>query len=145
MLFNSHIFILAFLPVTAVGFFLIGSRGHQQLALVWLVLASLCFYGWWNPVYLLLILASILFNFAVGDRLGRAESGPSKLLLFVGVSVNLAALAYFKYANFFVHEINSWFGTDILLNNIVLPLAISFRGHRSARQSTGESGPWPSS
>tara|TARA_B100001964_G_scaffold151929_1_gene167160 strand:- start:229 stop:1707 length:1479 start_codon:yes stop_codon:yes gene_type:complete len=93
------------------------------VAISWLVGASLFFYGWWNPAYLGLILGSILFNYAVGVALlGR----PNKLTLFLGVAVNLGVLGYFKYANFFIDNINSLVGSDIILEQIILPLGISF-------------------
>ncbi|MBT3510179.1 MAG: MBOAT family protein [Nitrospina sp.] len=123
MLFNSFIFIFLFLPITLLGFHLIGSRGHNRLALSWLVGASLFFYGWWNPKYLGLILVSILWNYAVGIYLSRKTS---KVALFAGVAGNLALLGYFKYANFFVDNINALTGGGIVLERIILPLAISF-------------------
>ena len=123
MLFNSYVFLFAFLPVTLLGFHLIGKQGHHRVAISWLVGASLFFYGWWNPAYLGLILGSILFNYAVGVALlGR----PNKLTLFLGVAVNLGVLGYFKYANFFIDNINSLVGSDIILEQIILPLGISF-------------------
>ena len=123
MLFNSYVFLFAFLPVTLLGFHLIGKQGHHGVAISWLVGASLFFYGWWNPAYLGLILGSILFNYAVGVALlGR----PNKLTLFLGVAVNLGVLGYFKYANFFIDNINSLVGSDIILEQIILPLGISF-------------------
>ncbi len=66
MLFNSYAFIFLFLPVTLLGFHWIGSMGRHQVAIAWLVAASLFFYGWWNPAYLGLIIGSMLFNYAVG-------------------------------------------------------------------------------
>ncbi len=123
MLFNSYVFLFAFLPVTLLGFHLIGKQGHHRVAISWLVGASLFFYGWWNPAYLGLILGSILFNYAVGVALlGR----PNKLTLFLGVAANLGVLGYFKYANFFIDNINSLVGSDIILEQIILPLGISF-------------------
>ncbi len=123
MLFNSYVFLFAFLPVTLLGFHLIGKQGHHRVAISWLVGASLFFYGWWNPAYLGLILGSILFNYAVGVALlGR----PNKLTLFLGVATNLGVLGYFKYANFFIDNINSLVGSDIILEQIILPLGISF-------------------
>ncbi|MBT5260335.1 MAG: MBOAT family protein, partial [Nitrospina sp.] len=123
MLFNSYAFIFLFLPVTLLGFQLIGNRGHCRVAVSWLIGASLFFYGWWNPAYLGLILTSILFNYAVGVSLG---SRPAKTVLVVGIAANLGLLGYFKYANFFVDNINALTGSDIVLERIILPLAISF-------------------
>ena len=123
MLFNSYVFLFIFLPITLYGFHLIGKQGHHKVAISWLVGASLVFYGWWNPAYLGLILGSILFNYAVGfSLLGR----PHKLTLFLGVAGNLGVLGYFKYANFFIDNINALTSNDIILEQIILPLGISF-------------------
>lgn len=128
MLFNSLFFIFVFLPLSLVGFFLIGSRGHHRVATAWLVTCSLFFYGWWNPAYLGLILVSMLFNYAMGVQLSmRAFSLlKKKLLLAFAVSSNLALLGYYKYANFFVDNLNLFLDTGFTLEKIILPLAISF-------------------
>ena len=126
MLFNSYIFIFLFLPLTLLGFFLIGGRGHHRIAISWLVACSLFFYGWWNPAYLGLILASILFNYAMGIVLSGGESRKRKPMLALGVSANLALLAYYKYANFFMDSLNAAIGSSFHLETILLPLAISF-------------------
>ncbi|MBT3347949.1 MAG: MBOAT family protein, partial [Thiotrichales bacterium] len=127
MLFNSYAFIFLFLPTVLLGFHWIGKQGHHRIAIAWLVGASLFFYGWWNPAYLGLILVSILFNYAVGVSLGGAPKHPHKKpILILGVAANLGMLGYFKYANFFVDNLNNIAGTDIVLEQIILPLAISF-------------------
>ncbi|MDY6904696.1 MAG: MBOAT family protein [Thermodesulfobacteriota bacterium] len=123
MLFNSYIFILLFLPITLSGFFLVGHKGRPEIAMAWLVGASLFFYGWWNPVYLFIITGSILFNYYWGMVVADRRT---KTLLAAGIAANLSVLGYFKYANFFVNNINALSGLDILLKPIVLPLAISF-------------------
>ena len=133
MLFNSYEFLFFFLPVTLILFFRIGTLGRCDVAISWLVLASLFFYAWWNPVYLVLILGSALFNYAIGVALGSRPADHSQRfsrwsLLLVGVSANLGVLAYFKYAAFLVL---SWYGVtgagaDVYVPSIVLPLAISF-------------------
>ena len=129
MLFNSYIFIFLFLPITLYVFYRIGELGHHRVAISWLVGASLFFYGWWNPIYLGLILLSILFNYAAGVTLSHQTQTTSlskKSILGLGICVNLGLLGYFKYANFFVDNINWLFGTDFNLKKILLPLAISF-------------------
>jgi len=68
VLFNSYAFLFFFLPATLVGFFQIG-RYSRPLAALWLFAASLFFYGWWNPAYVGLLLASILFNYSIGTAL----------------------------------------------------------------------------
>ena len=126
MLFNSYEFIFLFLPLTLLGFHLIGARGHHRIAIAWLVAASLLYYSWWNPAYLVLMLISILFNYAIGISLSTGERVNKKPVLYLGVALNLATLGYYKYANFFIDNFNTLAGTDIVLQQIILPLAISF-------------------
>src|SRR2546423_9068141 len=79
MLFSSYIFLFVFLPVTLCGFCLLSRLAGAKPAKLWLTLASLVFYGWWNPIYVALIVASMLFNFWLGSRIGQAvrERSPS--------------------------------------------------------------------
>ena len=129
MLFNSYGFIFFFLPVTFVVFFAIGAR-HRLLAAAWLTAASLFFYGWWNPKYVVLLSASIVFNYATGRLLAAhqapAQAAVRKHLLAAGVAANLLLLGYFKYANFLLDTLNAAAGTGLSLGEIILPLGISF-------------------
>jgi len=127
MLFSSYSFLFLFLPATLAGFGLLSRYQDAKAAKLWLVLASLFFYGWWNPVYVGLILASMLFNFWLGRQIGRrVRQGRPQGALWVGVAVNLALLGYFKYANFFVNSVNWTAGCHWHLDKVVLPLGISF-------------------
>jgi len=128
MLFSSYSFLFLFLPATLAGFILLSRHGGPTAARLWLVLASLFFYGWWNPVYVGLILASMLFNFTLGRLMGRRArlAKPTNGALFFAVATNLALLGYFKYANFFVHSANAVLGSHWDVGRIVLPLGISF-------------------
>mgnify|MGYP001159157959 FL=1 len=128
MLFNSYIFLFVFLPVTLVGFCLLARFLGPKPAKLWLMLSSLFFYGWWNPVYVVLILLSMLFNYWLGRRIGLTVRGGRSggLLLFWGVAANLLLLGYYKYANFFVTNLDVVCGTHWTLGKIVLPLGISF-------------------
>ncbi len=94
MLFSSYIFLFFFLPTTLVGFGLLSRYRGAKAAKLWLVMASLFFYGWWNPVYVGLILASMMFNYQVGRHIGqRVRSGRrAGGTLFSGVAGNLALL-----------------------------------------------------
>ena len=123
MLFNSAVFIFAFLPVTLFVFHVLGKYNFYNSAIIWLVFASLFFYGWWNPAYLFLILGSMLFNYGVGLSLSKT---PHKGILALGVTANLALLGYFKYANFFVENLNALLQDSLHLETVILPLAISF-------------------
>lgn len=129
MLFNSYEFLFAFLPVALIGYFAAQRIGPES-AITWLVVASLFFYGWWNPDYLVLLVGSMLVNYGFGRQLsnahrnGRVRSG--RIWLFVGVALNLLLLGWFKYANFAVDTANLVGGTQFHFDRIVLPLAISF-------------------
>ena len=118
MLFSSPEFLFAFLPITIVCVHLTARLTNGATAIMVLVAASLFFYGWWNPPFLLLLGASVVGNFAMGTLLARR---PTKALLAVGVVFNLGLIAYFKYAGFLI----GIFG-DFSAGDIVLPLAISF-------------------
>ena len=128
MLFNSYFFILIFLPITLLVFFALGRKGGRRLAIAWMVAASLFFYGWWNPAYLGLIVASILFNYSIGIILGdeRRHYATRKGVFAFGITANLAVLAYYKYANFFLESLNATLGAGYGLTEIILPLGISF-------------------
>jgi alginate O-acetyltransferase complex protein AlgI len=93
---------------------------------MWLVLASLFFYGWWNPKYVLLLLASIAFNFFAGVAIAKnVLDAKGKTILIISVIANLALLAFFKYTNFFIQTIAAA-GASINSIEILLPLGISF-------------------
>ncbi len=126
MLFNSYVFILAFLPVTLGVFYLLGQWQQPRMAIAWLVGASLFFYGWWNPAYLGLIIASVLFNYAFGMALSKGRKRHDRIVLVIGIAGNLGLLGYFKYANFFLDNLNLLTGTHFNLGTIILPLGISF-------------------
>jgi alginate O-acetyltransferase complex protein AlgI len=126
VLFNSYSFVLLYLPVVFFGFFLIGRSSHK-LAALWLGLASLAFYGWWNPRLVVLLGGSILFNYALGGLIARCgPTRPGKVVLAFAVGANLAALGLFKYANFFIATADTLTGASWPAVNIVLPLGISF-------------------
>ncbi len=125
MLFNSFIFILVFLPLVMAGFHLIGRR-WPALAKLWLTGASLFFYGWWNPVYLWVIVGAMIVNFAVGKALIARRCPRPRLLLGLGIAANICMLGWFKYAAFLGNNVASLTGASFHLNAIALPLAISF-------------------
>ncbi len=129
MLFNSYAFLFLFLPLTFAFFYLLG-RTSRALAALWLFAASLFFYGWWNPAYVSLLLASILFNYAAGMALSRAHrsgnDGRKQAILILATAANLGLLSYYKYANFFVSNANALLGTAWQFETVILPLGISF-------------------
>ena len=119
MLFNSHPFLFLFLPVTLGVYIALGNR--KELAGIWLSVCSIFFYGSWNFAYVPLLLLSIGVNYAFGYLIGKG-----KRLLIPGLAFNLGLLGYYKYAHFFVSNLDSLTGLDWQLGKIVLPLGISF-------------------
>ena len=112
MLFNSHYFIFLFLPITVLIYFFINSKNFVRTSKVWLIIASLFFYGWWDIIYLPLIFGSITFNFIISFFIINYKNNFTKIfiskkkLLIIGVIVNLFILFYFKYTNFFIDNMN---------------------------------------
>jgi D-alanyl-lipoteichoic acid acyltransferase DltB (MBOAT superfamily) len=125
MLFNSTEFLFLFLPVVLLVFIILSRTGSAQAQAVWLVLASIVFYGSWNPLFVSLIVVSVLTNFFIGRKLASHDSS-SRAVLVTGVVFNLGLLGYFKYAGFFVENLSALGLWLIPLPDIVLPLAISF-------------------
>ncbi len=129
MLFNSLAFVFFYLPITLGGFFVLGRRSPLAAA-AWLTLASLFFYGWWNPAYVGLLAVSMVFNYGLGMRIVRARSASdvplARRLLTLAIGLDLLLLGYYKYANFFVDNVNASLGMQFSLGAIVLPLGISF-------------------
>ena len=123
MLFSSYTFLLQFLPATALAF--AAARRHSPRAgIVVLLGASLFFYGAWQPVYLLLLLASIALNFGLG--LLMQDVARRRAIGTLGVTLNLAVLGYFKYTGFILDGLATLSGIPLPFANIVLPLGISF-------------------
>lgn len=125
MLFNSYVFLFLFLPVVLLGYYALGGISEGLYSRVFLVLASLFFYLWWNPIYLTLLLSSIIVNFYLSIGIKRIENH-KKLLLIVGIIWNLSLLGYFKYADFFLENVSLLISKELPLLNLILPLAISF-------------------
>lgn len=123
MLFNSIEFIFCFLPIVSLGYFALGKRSLDA-AILWLIAASLAFYGWWDPRYLLLLLGSVFFNYFIGQSIGCSRHASKWLAL--GIAINFGVLVYFKYANFFVDNLAAITGTELVLQHVILPLGISF-------------------
>ena len=127
MLFNSYEFIFAFLPITFILYFYLNHKRLTQASKGLLVFSSLFFYSWWNVAYLPIILASMLFNYLLGNILANGSSKFSKKsTLIVGIVANLSLLGYFKYADFLLENFNLAFNSNAHLLNLALPLAISF-------------------
>lgn len=133
MLFTSSAFFWIYLPTVFLGYYLLG-RYSPIWAASWLFLSSVAFYGYWMPEFTLLLLGSILWNYWVGTNIGKLDplSGVAskrrlaRYWLTAGISVDLVVLAYFKYAGFFLANVNALLGGDWSLGTIILPIGISF-------------------
>jgi alginate O-acetyltransferase complex protein AlgI len=129
MLFNSYPFVFLFLPLAWLIFFLAGAAS-RRLGAVWLVVASVVFYGWWDLRFVPLLLGSIIFNFHSGVRIAQWRAmnlvKRSSMLSTLAVIANLLLLAYFKYANFFVSALDEMTGAHWQLPAVLLPIGISF-------------------
>ncbi len=123
MLFSSPIFLFAFLPIFFTSFYLAKGVWRDVIVLA----ASVFFYAWGAPLFVMLVLASAAFDYWLGGIVWRKRS---RLAVSVGVASNLAILFYFKYTNFFIDNINdvflSSFGLKIAHLNIILPIGVSF-------------------
>lgn len=127
MVFSSAIFLYAFLP-TVLALYYVSAR---RLRNVLLLLASLIFYAWGEPVYVLLMMASIIFNWIVGLAVDRTRDMRVGIwVLSLGVATDILLLAYFKYAAFAVSNLNDLlhplFGRQVSVPRVALPLGISF-------------------
>jgi alginate O-acetyltransferase complex protein AlgI len=128
MLFNSFGFIFLFLPVTWMGFSLLQYYGKSRYVPIWLSCTSLFFYGYWDYHYVPLLLASVLVNYSVGAGLAipKYQLQTRKLIFVLGLIFNIALLCYFKYANFFVDNLNAITGFEFDMELVILPIGLSF-------------------
>lgn len=135
MLFNSYEFLFLFLPLALGGFFLFCQVGIRSLVTGWLILVSLIFYAYWNPIFLLLLLVSVAVNWLISEVIvrlraklpdGQSMTGAIRAVLFLGIAFNLGLIGYFKYINFFIDTINSLGASLGKINGLILPLGISF-------------------
>lgn len=129
MLFNSYVFIFLFLPITLLIYFGLNKWKLIRASILWLIFASLVYYGWWNPKYVLLIVGSILFNDRIGTWLIRnreTDRLKRKSLFIIGIFGDLLLLGYFKYTDFFISNLNYFSSSQVPLLHIALPAGISF-------------------
>lgn len=126
MVFSSFVFLLAFLPIVLLLYYLCPARLRNLVLLVF----SLVFYAWGEPVYVLIMLFSIVFDYANGRLIEHFKNkncpGKAKAALIVDLCGNLAILGFFKYTDFVIGSINSITGAGLSLLHIALPIGISF-------------------
>lgn len=129
MLFNSYEFILAFLPITLIGYFTLNHFNKNTIAKAWLVLCSLFFYGYFNFSYLWIIITSIVVNYLISQYFEKSNSSKKALrrtLFAFGLTLNIGLLFFYKYLDFVFDCIGKLFKADPIYMGLVLPLGISF-------------------
>ena len=123
MLFSSIPFLYYFLPSVLILYFLV----PQKLKNTVLLISSLVFYGWGEPKYVIMMVASIIIGFVSGLLIEATnEKSKKKLILTINIIINLGFLGFFKYSNFFIENFNSVTGLSLNLLNVALPIGISF-------------------
>ncbi len=126
MVFSSLLFLFYFLPAVLLLYFLVPKKLKNALLLV----ASLVFYAWGEPVYVVIMLAVIAVDYLHGRIIQRRkDTGDlrgAKIALVSAVILNLAALGFFKYSNFLIGNLNAIPGVDIPVLKLTLPIGISF-------------------
>ena len=122
MLFQSREFIFLFLPIVLSVFIFLRNKGQLQLLLTWTLAASLFYYAYWYPPFLLLFSISIVGNFFIGKILSKNRS---KTILALGICANFSALFYYKYTGFIVSVFQEIF-PNLYAPEIILPIGISF-------------------
>lgn len=127
MVFSSIVFLCGFLPVVLLVYFL----APKRLRNLWLLLASLFFYAWGEPRYILIMLFSTVFDYCNGrliefaGKKGRRNT-LGRAALIISVAGNLAVLCFFKYTDFVINTVNALAGTQLGLLGLTLPIGISF-------------------
>ena len=129
MLFNSFPFLFVFLPITYLGAFLLLREGRNSLAVGFIVICSLFFYGYWRPSHLWVIITSLGLNYFIGHLIYENRNKfQRKFILCGGVLFNLSLLGFFKYLGFFSSLFPASQGGDFfgMVTNTTLPIGISF-------------------
>ncbi|SDB30687.1 MBOAT family O-acyltransferase [Eubacterium oxidoreducens] len=125
MLFVSLVFLFLFLPLNLGLYYLL--KGHRKIQNIILFLASLFFYAWGEPKFLVILIVSIIVNWALAVLIARNKIRIiKKTLLSISIILNIGMLFVFKYLNFFVNQINCLDGINITIKEIALPIGISF-------------------
>lgn len=125
MVFSSVPFLFFFLPITVLLYFFLNRFQAGRYCMPLLFCASLFYYAYWKPVYVSIIIFSMLLNFSVGQVLGLS-SRYRKIIFILGIAANLGMLCYFKYTNFFLDSLNTMLDDPIPFLQITLPIGISF-------------------
>ena len=120
MLFSSLTFLFIFLPITMIAYFILPFRWYKNTVLL---IASLIFYAWGEPFYVLVMIVMILINYLFALLIANSEK--KGIVLFLSLVVNFGVLFFFKYFNFFMQNLSFLF-KEVPVVNVVMPIGISF-------------------
>jgi len=126
MLFSSYAFLLAFLPLTLAGYYLLRRIGRREASITFLLIASLVFYAQWNLAHCALLVLSVAVNYALGRLAAEGPESGRRIALHVAIAFNLSLIFWFKYFDFAASNAATLVGLDYALMHLVLPLGISF-------------------
>lgn len=130
MIFSSYQFLLVFFPIVTIGYWVLNHFRYYEMAKILLVSASFYFYAQGSPSFFPFFLGSVLANYVLGITMcqleGEEKKGQRKWILLIGVVGNVGLLAYYKYMNFFLENLNALAGTDFVMKKLILPIGISF-------------------
>ena len=121
MVFSSITFLFYFLPIVLVIYYLVPFKAKNII----LMISSLIFYFYGEPIYTLLMIFSIIYSYIFGLLIDKYRN-KSKIFLGCFLSISLGMLIYFKYFNFLISNINLWLYNKIDFINVILPIGISF-------------------
>ena len=121
MEFSTLTFLFFFFPIFLFSYFIIKNRKYRNIVLL---IFSLLFYAWGEPVYILLMILSIIMNYYFAKLIDKSKS--RKLILIISIICNIGLLVVFKYTDFIISIFNFVFRLDIKSTNIALPIGISF-------------------
>ena len=122
MVFSSFTFLFIFLPLILITYFLAKKRKYRNIVLL---MFSLVFYAWGEPIYVLLMLLSIIVNYIIALKIEKNPKRKKKWII-VDIIFNLGIIGFFKYGNFLIQNINNIFNSNIEQMNLGLPIGISF-------------------
>ena len=122
MVFSSLVFLFVFLPIILFLYYISKDTYKNYLLLT----ASLFFYAWGEPTYVIIMLVSIFFNFIFGKKVDINKGSVKKTWLLISIVFNISMLGVFKYTGFFIENLNLIFNLGIKNPGISLPLGISF-------------------
>ena len=122
MVFSSIIFMFTFLPIILVTYYL----SPRKLRNFILLLGSLVFYAWGEPIYIILMILTIIINYVLALLIKNQKGRRKKIIFVLTLALNVGMLGFFKYYDFIVGNIYSIFSLNIQYNNLSLPIGISF-------------------